>query len=521
MTGDHLPTAYCCSIVPPHILERLAHSADAEIADAARQALRDVAEGMLHRRAHAAPESRPGSKPRLAPGTLEGGPQRLICDAEGGTTLPGTQVRGEGEPDTGDVAVAEAYDGLGDTWQLFADAFERNSLDGRGLPLRATVHYGENYDNAFWDGTQMVFGDGDGKIFGRFTASLDVIGHELAHGVTEHTAGLMYQGQPGALNESMSDVFGSMVKQRRLGQDAADADWLIGAELLIGELAGQALRSMKAPGTAYDSPLLGKDPQPGHMDDYVETDDDHGGVHINSGIPNRAFYLLATALGGASWEAPGRIWYAVLTGPGISADCDFVTFAGLTVDEAIGQYGVQSPEVAAVKSAWAQVGVLGGAESDGEGPVPVVDLPADPGEPVPAPVPDDSGEPSPEWPGVPEEGGVGHHERGPDDMEHEGEVPAGAVVEVTRSGGVAGLTARRSVALDELPAPQQQQWRSVLGNRTLQTLDAQAAASAARQHPDTYCYGVSCPTPPTEVSIREQDLPDDLKALLEETLREA
>jgi len=118
-------------------------------------------------------------------------------------------------------------------------------------------------------------------------------------------------------------------------------------------------------------------------------------------------------------------------------------------------------------------------------------------------------------------GGVGHHERGPDDMEHEGEVPAGAVVEVTRSGGVAGLTARRSVALDELPAPQQQQWRSVLGNRTLQTLDAQAAASAARQHPDTYCYGVSCPTPPTEVSIREQDLPDDLKALLEETLREA
>ena len=159
---------------------------------------------------------------------------RLISDAQGGTRLPGTSVRGEGDPDTGDVAVTEAYDGLGDTWALYAEAFERNSLDARGLPLRASVHYGRDYDNAFWDGTQMVFGDGDGKIFGRFTASLDVIGHELAHGVTEHTAGLMYQGQPGALNESMSDVFGSLVKQRKLGHSADAADWLIGAELLIG-----------------------------------------------------------------------------------------------------------------------------------------------------------------------------------------------------------------------------------------------------------------------------------------------
>jgi len=199
-----------CTIVPPHILERLASSGDAEVAAAARDALIDLDQGLLHRRAHAAPDLAGGAKPRLRPGAIEGGPVRLICDAENGTSLPGRQVRGEGDPDTGDLAVTEAYDGLGDTWALFAEAFARNSLDGRGLPLRASVHYARDYDNAFWDGTQMVFGDGDGKVFGRFTASLDVIGHELGHGVTEHTAGLMYQGQPGALNESMSDVFGSM-----------------------------------------------------------------------------------------------------------------------------------------------------------------------------------------------------------------------------------------------------------------------------------------------------------------------
>ena len=157
---------------------------------------------------------------------------RAIHDAEHGTTLPGTLVRSEGDPDTGDQAVTEAYDGLGDTWQLWQQAYGRNSLDGKGLPLVASVHFGTNYDNAFWDGTQMVFGDGDGVIFLPFTRSVDVIGHELAHGVTQYTSGLNYQDQSGALNESVSDVFGVLVKQRLLGQTADQADWLIGAELL-------------------------------------------------------------------------------------------------------------------------------------------------------------------------------------------------------------------------------------------------------------------------------------------------
>lgn len=514
MTRSGIFSRHRCGIVPPHILERLSRSADPQIAAAAREVLIDIDAGLLHRRGHARPA--PGSaRPRLGTGTLASGPVRLVSDAQSGTDLPGVRVRGEGDPDTGDIAVTEAYDGLGATWQLFAEAFARNSLDGRGLPLRATVHYGREYDNAFWDGTQMVFGDGDGRIFGRFTASLDVIAHELAHGVTEHTAGLMYQGQPGALNESMSDVFGSLVKQHRLGQGANEADWLIGADLLIGELAGQALRSMKAPGTAYDNPILGRDPQPGHLDDYVETDLDHGGVHINSGIPNRAFYLVASALDGPAWEVAGRIWYAVLTGPGISADCDFVTFAGLTVDEAIARYGVASAPAAAVRAAWAAVGVLGGPED----PVPFLEA-EDAG---------DSGS-SADGSDSPADG-VGHHEPSPDDFEHEGEVPSDAVVAVTRSGGFAGLTLRREVALRELPAPQARAWRRVLGRGTLRAIEdgtpggSSGAASLGERGgfsggaADFYCYEVSCATPATHVQLAEYQLPEAVRHLLDETLR--
>ena len=170
----------------------------------------------------------------------------------------------------------------------------------------ASVHYDQDYDNAFWNGDQMVFGDGDGVIFTGFTKALDVIGHELTHGVTQFTANLDYNAQSGALNESFSDVFGSLVKQYRNGEDTASADWLIGKGILAPGIHGVALRSMKAPGTAYDDPKLGgKDPQPADMSGYVDTADDNGGVHLNSGIPNHAFFLLADQLGGNAWDDAG------------------------------------------------------------------------------------------------------------------------------------------------------------------------------------------------------------------------
>ena len=478
-----------CTIIPPHILERLALATDDDLAARARAALAES--GRAHELSHLrAGDPKVKARPRLARGALADGPVRLISDAAESTTLPGRKVRGEGDPATDDVAATEAYDGLGATWALFAQDYARNSLDGRGLPLRATVHYGRRYVNAFWDGTQMVFGDGDGVVFGRFTASLDVIAHELAHGVTEHTAGLVYRDQPGALNESMSDVFGSLVKQKSLAQNASDADWLIGAELLVGELAGQALRSMRAPGTAYDNPLLGKDPQPGHMRDFVETDDDNGGVHINSGIPNRAFFLFATALGGFAWEVAGAIWYAVLTGPGIAADCDFATFAQLTIDHTTQRYGEASPELAAVRSAWEQVGVLeesSPAPSEPDAP-PASDPDAPPTSDPDAPPASDPDAPPTSEPGT---------------------------VLVTRSGGFVGQTVSKTIAIADLPKRDQKRWRTILSSDTLQGL-----GGLAQTHPDTYCYGVSCVEPFVEVAIPEQHLPEKVRDLLERALRD-
>lgn len=202
-----------------------------------------------------------------------------------------------------------------------------------------------------------MFGDGDGDLFNRFTIALDVIGHELTHGVTENEAKLAYLYQPGALNESISDVFGSLVKQYALGQTADQADWLIGKGLLTANVQGQALRSMAAPGTAYDDPRLGKDPQPAHMRDFVETTGDNGGVHINSGIPNHAFYLVATKIGGKAWEKSGRIWYETLRDPRLRPNASFQAFARLTVANATRLYGHSSDEPKKVQEAWNEVGV--------------------------------------------------------------------------------------------------------------------------------------------------------------------
>ncbi|WP_240493084.1 M4 family metallopeptidase [Kushneria phosphatilytica] len=249
----------------------------------------------------------------------------------------------------------EAYDDLGATWRFFREIFDRDSIDDDGMALLGTVHYGQEYQNAFWNGQQMVFGDGDGEIFRPFTRALDVVAHELTHGVTELTAGLAYSNQSGALNESISDVFGAMTAQYSANQTAGEADWLIGAELLTESVQGKALRSMAQPGSAYDDPVLGRDPQPGHMDEYVNTAEDNGGVHINSGIPNHAFYLIATALGGYSWERAGHVWYDTLLDERLTPDADFATFARLTIDNA--QRRFDEEVVSAVREGWQGVGI--------------------------------------------------------------------------------------------------------------------------------------------------------------------
>lgn len=375
-----------CFIIPPHLLQRLASADDPRIAERAKHTMACRREIVVRRdvrtarsggpdnlgstglippdlRQRALPDSVTEAAPE-APAEPEEGvaPARSIHDAQQGTELPGELVRSEGDEAVEDESVNEAYDGLGQTFDLYATVYQRNSLDAAGMPLVATVHYQRDFANAFWDGQQMVFGDGDGEIFNSFTDSVDVIGHELTHGFTQFTAGLTYVAQSGALNESVSDVFGSLVKQHLRGETADQADWLIGEGLFTDQVQGVALRSMKAPGTAYDDPQLGKDPQPATMDDYQDLphdeQNDNGGVHINSGIPNHAFYRAAVAIGGNAWEKAGQVWYDVMTSDGLPKDADFATFAHATVAAAGDRFGQGSAEQQAIEQGWKDVKVL-------------------------------------------------------------------------------------------------------------------------------------------------------------------
>lgn len=351
----------CCFIAPPDLLARLAESDRPEQREAAIRTLAASASVRTQRSLVTLVMRQldvdVGALAFMAP---PAGERRTVYDVQHGgrSALPGRKVRGEGDPPSGDEAVNEAYDGADKVYDFYKEIFDRDSIDGAGLELVSSVHYGSGFDNAFWNGAQMVYGDGSGHLFveGGLTKALDVIGHEMTHGVTQYTAGLRYGSQPGALNESMSDVFGSLVKQYSLGQSAEQADWLIGEGTLVPQL-GKALRSMKEPGTAYQG-----DPQPGHMDDYVELPDDNdprndnGGVHINSGIPNRAFYLAATAMGGSAWEKAGRVWYATLTDR-LRPDSDFGSAARATVEVARDLFS-SGAEQEAVEKAWRDVGVL-------------------------------------------------------------------------------------------------------------------------------------------------------------------
>jgi Zn-dependent metalloprotease len=346
-------------LVPPHILRNIARNGTPEQRATALDtlALDQTARTMRLTAGLRMEGMRALGRPSMANPAVPPTANRSIYDAGHTEHTPGTLVRGEGQKKTSDAAVNEAYDGLGATFEFYLKAYGRVSIDNAGMPLHASVHYGKAYDNAFWDGSQMIFGDGDGQLFNRFTVSLDVIGHELTHGVTGNEVDLRYLGQSGALNESVSDVFGSLVKQYALKQTADKADWLIGAGLLAPGVKGRALRDMAHPGTAYHDKVLGSDPQPATMKDYVHTSQDNGGVHINSGIPNRAFYLVATALGGHAWEHAGRIWYETLRDPRLKPTATFSDFAIRTALNASSLFGTTSAERAAVLHAWQTVGV--------------------------------------------------------------------------------------------------------------------------------------------------------------------
>ncbi len=333
-------------ILPPAVLHKLAESAEGEARAAVLETLALDHKFRLARAEAAARTGGRATRP-ITFARIGGQPQRTIYDQNHQMSqTPGKVARAEGQDRAADEAVNQAYDGLGATYEYYWTNYQRDSIDGQGMPLLGLIHYSRNYDNAFWDNAgHMFFGDGDGQALTQTTAGIDVIGHELTHGVTQHEANLVYSGQSGALNESISDVFGIQVKQKALGQNVETSDWYIGADV-VGPLLQPALRSMKEPGTAHEH-----DDQPSTMDGYV----DGGDVHTNSGIPNRAFYVVASTLGGNSWDAAGPIWYDSLCDPRLTENASFRDFALLTLSRARQRYGPDSKEVDAVSAGWEAV----------------------------------------------------------------------------------------------------------------------------------------------------------------------
>lgn len=340
-----------CFVVPPHILEAVELRGDSRQRAMATEMREEDARIRVERAASTAPTA---FLPAPATTTVEAPPNR-VYDAQHGRDLPGRLIR-DGDQPSGDAAVDHAWVHAADTDRLYRQVLHRNSLDGHGMPMVSTVHFGRNYNNAFWNGQQMVYGDGDGVLLTGFAVSRSVVGHEFGHGVVQFSGGLVYRDQSGALNEHIADTLGVLVDQYARGQQAHEASWLVGAEVLAPGVSGQALRSMAAPGLAYDDDVLGTDPQPYHMDGFVVTSADHGGVHLNSGIPNHAFYLLANYLGGYAWERAGLVWYDALQGLR-NPHATFADWADATVAAAAGRFGAGSREVRFTRRAWHLVGV--------------------------------------------------------------------------------------------------------------------------------------------------------------------
>ncbi len=341
--------------VPPDLLDRIARtSSDAATRNSALDSLA-IDAAIRSRRAEIAARGFAAPTPRgEAAGAEPGTPKRFIHDQKHRSDMNAAAVvRSEGQDPVDDASADQAYDGFGATYRFYWEVLQRDSIDNEGMEIHGMVHFDTNYNNAFWDGEgHMWFGDGDGTMFTDFTKSLDVIGHELTHGVTQYTANLVYSGQSGALNESLSDVFGSLVKQYALNQSAEEADWLIGADVVGAELA-PALRSMKDPGHANQY-----DRQPADMDGFIRTTRDNGGVHTNSGIPNRAFYLAASAVGGYAWEKVGHIWYAAMNDDKLRPTSGFKAFAQATIRAAQAISGDDDDATKAVTEAWHTVKVL-------------------------------------------------------------------------------------------------------------------------------------------------------------------
>ena len=346
-----------CSFVPPHILDALAARDAQESAEPGhhqRTALITRQLAAERQRNRLSADALPALAGLTTPTT--GKTQRAIYDDQNTTNFDVALVRGEGDTAVAAQNVNQAYDHAGAARDFMKSVLGRDGADNAGMTIDVNVNFSVSFNNAFWDGTRLTMGNGDGVIFVDFAASPDVVGHELGHGIVQFTANLDYVGQSGALNESYADVLGTLTEQRLRGETFETANWLIGDEIMAPGMYGEALRSMAHPGTAYNNSILGQDPQPAHMSNYYAGPADNQGVHINSGIPNRAFYLTCAELG---TEAAGKVWYAGLQNLWPAAqftDAAAVLAAQARILARDGAVPRQSAQ--AVRSAWREVGVI-------------------------------------------------------------------------------------------------------------------------------------------------------------------
>lgn len=285
---------------------------------------------------------------------------RELHDLAHGTSLPGTTVRTEGQAPLSSSAnndpINNNYDRLGTVWDCYKNLFNRDSFDNAGAKLISSVHYSNNYVNAYWNGTQMVYGDGDNVNASNLANSMDVTGHELTHAVTERTSNLVYSGESGGLNESISDIFGNVCEWYRDGQPATPSanNWMVGEDIWTPATSGDALRYMNDP--AKDGASL----------DYWTSTAGSKDVHYSSGISNLAFYLLSQggthprgkstiSVTGIGIAKAAQIFYKAQIGY-LTSSSNFAA-AKTATEQAAAALGYTTAEIASVTAAWEAVGV--------------------------------------------------------------------------------------------------------------------------------------------------------------------
>ena len=339
-----------CQIVPKDVIDRLA--GDKQLSAELRKAL-----------SHTALVSDEIRKLRVQAGALTNAvqvigahvvelaasPNVTVYDCKSTQNLPGAPVAA---PDKSpDPTAKRAFGETKRVAEFYKTIFDRNSIDNAGMTMMSSIHYGVKFNNALWAGSQMVYGDGDGEIFVDFTNGNDVIGHELTHGVTQHTLQLAYNDDAGGLNESLSDCFGSMFRQWEASQDVNSADWLIGSDIMGPTAKARGFKSLRNMANPADTLCLA--PQPTLYSQL------HPGMdpHYTSGPPNLAFYVTCKEAGGKSWEKIGQVWYTALTSSGRHPHMKMTDFANRTRQVASQKYPADTSVAAAVNKGWKQVGL--------------------------------------------------------------------------------------------------------------------------------------------------------------------